>query len=53
MKTALITGAYRGLGIETARQLSVRGFKVIITARDLEKASSAAASLPNAVIRLF
>ncbi len=48
MKTALITGAYRGIGLETARQLSARGFKVIVTARDLEKASAAAASLPNA-----
>jgi NAD(P)-dependent dehydrogenase (short-subunit alcohol dehydrogenase family) len=48
MKTALITGAHRGLGLETARQLAARGFKVIVTARDLEKALSAAAGLPNA-----
>ncbi len=48
MKSVLITGAYRGLGLETARQLSARGFKVIITARDLEKAAAAAAGLPNA-----
>lgn len=48
MKTALITGAFRGLGLETARQLAARGFKVLITARDLEKASAAAAGLPDA-----
>lgn len=48
MKTALITGAYRGLGLETARQLAARGFQVVITARDLEKATAAAAGLPNA-----
>jgi NAD(P)-dependent dehydrogenase (short-subunit alcohol dehydrogenase family) len=48
MKTVLITGAYRGLGLETARQLAARGFKVIVTARELEKASAAAAGLPNA-----
>lgn len=48
MKTVLITGAYRGLGLETARQLSARGFRVVITARDLERASAAAAGLPNA-----
>ena len=32
-KTALITGAYRGLGLETARQLIRKGFEVILTAR--------------------
>ncbi len=48
MKTALITGAYRGLGLETARQLSARGYQVIITARDLGKALAAAAGLRNA-----
>lgn len=47
MKTVLITGAYRGLGLETARQLSARGYQVIITARDLGKALAAAAGLPN------
>lgn len=47
MKTVLITGAYRGLGLETARQLAARGFQVIITARDLEQAASAAAGLSN------
>jgi len=33
MKTALITGGNRGLGFETARQLSSRGFHVVIGAR--------------------
>jgi NAD(P)-dependent dehydrogenase (short-subunit alcohol dehydrogenase family) len=48
MKAALITGAYRGLGFETAKQLSARGFKVILTARDSAKGGAAAAKLPNA-----
>lgn len=33
-KTVLITGANRGIGRETARQLGVLGFRVIIGARD-------------------
>ena len=34
MKTALITGANKGIGYETARQLGKKGFHVIITGRD-------------------
>ncbi|MDE2195754.1 MAG: SDR family oxidoreductase [Gammaproteobacteria bacterium] len=40
-KIAVITGANRGLGFETARQLANRGLHVILTARNL--AASAAA----------
>jgi len=48
MKTVLITGAYRGLGYEVARQLSSRGWKVIVTARRREQGTAAAAKLKNA-----
>lgn len=34
MKTALVTGANRGLGKETAQQLEQRGFRVIKTSRE-------------------
>lgn len=48
MKTVLITGAYRGLGYETARQLSERGWRVILTARRKKEGAVAAAKLKNA-----
>jgi len=39
---ALVTGANRGLGLETARQLATKGYRVILTARN-EPAGIAAA----------
>ena len=47
MKTVLITGAYRGLGYDVARQLSERGWKVILTARRKSRGLAAAAKLKN------
>lgn len=44
-KVALITGANRGLGLETARQLGAQGITVLLAARDLAKAEAAAATL--------
>ena len=34
--TALVSGANRGLGLETCRQLARRGYRVILTSRDPE-----------------
>jgi NAD(P)-dependent dehydrogenase (short-subunit alcohol dehydrogenase family) len=48
---ALVTGATRGLGLESARQLSALGFTVLLGARDEERGRQAARSLGVAHIR--
>lgn len=46
----LVTGATRGLGYASARELAAEGAKVLLTGRDEERAAAAAASLgPDAV----
>jgi NAD(P)-dependent dehydrogenase (short-subunit alcohol dehydrogenase family) len=42
MTLALITGANKGIGLETARQLAAQGIHVIIGARDAAKGEAAA-----------
>jgi NAD(P)-dependent dehydrogenase (short-subunit alcohol dehydrogenase family) len=42
---ALVTGANRGIGRETARQLADKGYAVILSARDESKANEAAKDL--------
>ncbi|WP_263368428.1 SDR family oxidoreductase [Edaphobacter bradus] len=44
-KVALISGANKGIGFETARQLGKQGITVILGARDLAKGEAAAATL--------
>src|SRR5262245_8257813 len=41
-RIVLITGANRGIGLETSRQLVWRGFHVVIAARDEAKGREAA-----------
>ncbi|QHV99454.1 SDR family oxidoreductase [Spirosoma endbachense] len=47
-RTALITGANKGIGKEVARQLAQRGFAVFIGARDLAKGREASEELCRA-----
>jgi NAD(P)-dependent dehydrogenase (short-subunit alcohol dehydrogenase family) len=47
-KTALITGANAGLGLQTARVLAARGAHVILACRNLEKAEQAASQIAAA-----
>ncbi len=42
---AVVTGANRGLGLETCRQLAAKGVRVILTARSADKAEAAAGGL--------
>jgi len=52
MTTALITGANKGLGFETARQLIAAGHQVWIAARDPDRGRQAADELDARFVRL-
>src|SRR4051812_26906638 len=49
-RIALVTGGNRGIGFEVCRQLTGKGFIVIVTARDAAKAEAAARKLAKAGI---
>ncbi|MBC8103640.1 MAG: SDR family oxidoreductase [Cytophagales bacterium] len=50
---ALITGANKGIGLETARQLGAQGMTVLIGARDVAKGEQAAAVLKGEGITAY
>ena len=52
MTVTLITGANKGIGFETARQLLERGHTVYIGARDVERGEKAAAELGAQFVQL-
>jgi NAD(P)-dependent dehydrogenase (short-subunit alcohol dehydrogenase family) len=52
-KVALITGANRGIGFETARQLGQKGVTVIVAARTLQSAEETASKLKKEGLDAF
>lgn len=46
-QTALITGANKGIGLETARQLAKAGYYVYLGSRDIERGEKAVAQLKS------
>ena len=49
-QTAIVTGGYAGIGVETTRVLAAAGARVIVPARDVAKANNALAGLANVTI---
>lgn len=49
-KTAIVTGGYAGIGLETTKTLAGAGATVIVPARDVEKAKHNLAGITNVVV---
>lgn len=49
-KTAIVTGGYSGIGLETTRTFVSAGAKVVVPARDLSKAETALAGISNVTV---
>jgi NAD(P)-dependent dehydrogenase (short-subunit alcohol dehydrogenase family) len=52
-KTAIVTGGYAGLGLETTKTLSDAGATIIVPARDIEKAMKNLAGINNVEVEVM
>jgi NAD(P)-dependent dehydrogenase (short-subunit alcohol dehydrogenase family) len=52
-KVVIVTGGYSGIGVETVRRFRAAGAKVIVPARDLSKARTILAEMPDVRIELM
>lgn len=52
-KTAVVTGGYSGIGIETVRAFRSAGAKVVVPARDISKAKTNLAAMPNVRLEMM
>ncbi|OCP15662.1 oxidoreductase [Ensifer sp. LC163] len=48
-KVAIVTGGYSGLGLDTARTLALAGARVIVPARDVDRARSTIAEISGGI----
>lgn len=51
MRTAVVTGGNKGIGLELCRQLAARDVRVVLAARDEARGRAAAARLPGVEVR--
>ena len=52
-KTAVVTGGYSGIGIETVRAFRSAGAKVVVPARDMAKAKANLADMPDVRLEIM
>jgi len=52
-KTAVVTGGYSGIGVETVRAFRSAGAKVVVPARDLPKAKANLAEMPDVRLQIM
>ena len=52
-KTAVVTGGYSGIGVETVRAFHSAGAQVVVPARDMAKAKTSLADMPDVGVEIM